>query len=80
MTYTYLHCAFPIVLPMLPVLCVFSHTDIDECSVGSHSCDVNAQCTDTVGSYTCACNVGFSGDGETCSMLSKTFLQLSLHK
>jgi len=32
--------------------------DIDECKVGSHSCDKNAACTNNVGSYT---NNGYRG-------------------
>ena len=40
--------------------------DIDECVVGSHNCDPNARCTNTPGSFTCACNQGYSGDGFTC--------------
>ena len=42
-------------------------TDIDECSNGRHVCDVNANCTNTVGSHNCTCNEGFTGNGHTCS-------------
>ena len=30
-------------------------------------CDGNAVCTNTPGSFTCACNEGYSGDGITCT-------------
>nr|XP_058953726.1 adhesion G protein-coupled receptor E5-like [Pocillopora verrucosa] len=41
--------------------------DVDECSVGEHKCDSNAECRNNVGSYSCKCKEGFSGDGQTCS-------------
>ena len=41
--------------------------DIDECSSNSHSCDANAVCNNTRGSYTCACKLGYSGDGKNCT-------------
>ncbi|CAH3152005.1 unnamed protein product, partial [Pocillopora meandrina] len=40
--------------------------DVDECSLGKHKCDSNAECTNTLGSYSCKCKEGFSGDGQTC--------------
>ncbi|XP_053408175.1 uncharacterized protein LOC123560993 [Mercenaria mercenaria] len=43
--------------------------NIDECEEGSDDCDENAQCTDTLGSYTCTCNNGFDGNGKTCTRL-----------
>lgn len=30
-------------------------------------CHDNAVCTDTDGSFTCACESGYSGDGKTCT-------------
>ena len=30
---------------------------------GTDSCHTNADCTDTVGSFQCTCNPGYSGDG-----------------
>ena len=43
------------------------HADINECTDGSNRCGVNADCTDTEGSYTCKCRPGFQGDGFTCT-------------
>ena len=37
-------------------------SDIDECSTKSYSCDVNAVCSNTVGSYACPCTAGYTGD------------------
>ena len=56
---------------------VFS-TDIDECnenpgSDNSDNCNLHATCTNTVGSFTCACNTGYSGNGVDCTgMLYKS--------
>ena len=40
--------------------------DIDECLNRSHACDVNANCTNTDGSYNCTCKEGYIGDGQSC--------------
>ncbi len=45
---------------------IFLYVDLDECDSGTHTCDVNAECTNTAGSYTCECRSGYSGDGVTC--------------
>ena len=39
--------------------------DVDECTDETDNCDANAACTNTDGSFTCACNTGYSGDGTT---------------
>lgn len=39
---------------------------MDECGSHTDNCDINAECTNTVGSYNCSCNVGYSGDGASC--------------
>ena len=39
--------------------------DTDECSV-KDSCDKNADCVNTDGSYECSCRQGFFGDGQSC--------------
>ncbi|GMU01565.1 hypothetical protein KH5H1_56850 [Corallococcus caeni] len=41
--------------------------DANECAAGTDNCDENATCTNTVGSFTCACNAGYEGDGVTCT-------------
>uniref|UniRef100_A0A0G4FWW3 EGF-like domain-containing protein n=1 Tax=Chromera velia CCMP2878 TaxID=1169474 RepID=A0A0G4FWW3_9ALVE len=42
--------------------------DTDECLLRTHNCDANAACTNTVGTFTCACNQGFSGtSGTSCT-------------
>jgi len=40
--------------------------DIDECETDNGGCSSAARCTNTVGSYKCACLPGYSGDGVTC--------------
>ena len=39
---------------------------INECD-SPGTCHDNATCSDTFGSFTCACNSGFVGDGLNCS-------------
>jgi len=43
--------------------------NIDECAIPG-TCDVNADCNDTDGGYTCACRPTYFGDGETCTPCS----------
>ena len=43
-------------------------TDVDECENGTNDCDAEfGTCENTVGSYTCQCEPGFTGDGKSCS-------------
>ena len=49
--------------------CFCCHADIDECETGNDNCHENAQCTDTVGSFICSCNPGYTGDGTECSVV-----------
>jgi len=49
---------------------VFSNlifADLEECATNTHNCDVNADCVNTVGSYSCKCRAGYTGDGKTCN-------------
>ena len=43
------------------------YTDEDECQNGTHNCDVNAKCHNSIGSFTCSCLPGYLGDGVQCS-------------
>ena len=44
----------------------FAISDIDECASDVDNCDTNANCINIPGSFTCACNLGYSGDGLNC--------------
>ena len=41
--------------------------DINECLRNTHSCHINATCTNTEGSFYCNCNVGYTGNGTFCT-------------
>ena len=41
--------------------------DLDECASNSDNCDVNAACQNSVGSYSCTCKSGYTGDGKICN-------------
>ena len=36
--------------------------DENECEIGAHICDANAECLNLDGTYTCQCSVGFDGN------------------
>ena len=42
------------------------YLDINECLTGT-ACHINADCTNTDGSFECACRPGFVGDGINCA-------------
>ncbi len=47
--------------------CLFSlFTDDDECMDNTDNCADTAECENTIGSFICTCNTGFTGDGVTC--------------
>ena len=35
--------------------------------MNTDDCDENAECNNTIGSFQCICNSGFSGDGVNCT-------------
>nr|XP_058951021.1 uromodulin-like isoform X3 [Pocillopora verrucosa] len=49
------------------IYCDMVKEDMDECKFNISDCDVNANCTNTYGSYKCTCKVGYTGDGHSCS-------------
>jgi hypothetical protein len=46
-------------------------TDINECDDDPEICGMNANCTNTVGSYTCSCSSGYTGDGIMCTDINE---------
>ncbi|KAI1284954.1 Nidogen-1 [Halotydeus destructor] len=46
--------------------------DTDECLSGLQRCHPEADCTNTVGSYSCVCREGFTGNGYFCSSTEET--------
>ena len=43
--------------------CFRPFLDIDECANDQHSCHPLAKCSNTEGSYSCSCVLGYQGDG-----------------
>uniref|UniRef100_A0A8D0D984 Fibrillin-1 n=1 Tax=Sander lucioperca TaxID=283035 RepID=A0A8D0D984_SANLU len=41
-------------------------TDVDECEIGAHNCDMHAACINVPGSFKCRCRDGWLGDGIKC--------------
>ena len=49
-------------------------TDIDECAEEISQCHDNATCTNTIGSYNCTCEYGYTGDGLNCTSKIQEFI------
>ena len=45
---------------------IISILDINECELDLDNCNQQATCTNNLGSYSCACNTGWTGDGFSC--------------
>ena len=50
---------------LLPITSCFS-IDEEECETGIHNCHYDANCTNTKGSFYCACLDGYAGNGISC--------------
>ena len=66
------HCLWPTLdlfskCPTFFYVSITCHLDIDECKDDNYVCDVNANCTNTYGSYNCTCKEGYTGNGRSCS-------------
>ena len=46
-------------------------SDEDECAGNSHDCHADANCLNTIGSFSCACKDGHYGDGRVCSGIGR---------
>lgn len=46
---------------------IFFFPDNDECAAVENPCSPVATCNNTVGSFLCECNAGYSGDGFICT-------------
>jgi len=50
--------------------CNMTTEDINECTSSPPACNINAQCSNTIGSYRCTCNPGYTGNGKTCTAVT----------
>jgi len=46
---------------------VCNDADINECDTNNGGCSADASCTNNMGSFTCTCLPGYTGDGFTCT-------------
>lgn len=45
---------------------LFVSTDINECETANHTCNIHSNCLNTIGSFICECNSGYTGSGQVC--------------
>ena len=67
--YYFLIFGFILLLSISSILSLFTIylPDIDECKSDILRCDVNANCSNTYGSYKCTCKEGYNGTGHVCT-------------
>ena len=46
---------------------ILKFIDVNECADEEPPCDLNADCENTVGSFQCYCNEGYTAEGNTCN-------------
>ncbi|XP_028410394.1 fibrillin-1-like [Dendronephthya gigantea] len=51
-----------------PFIC---EKEMDECASKAHRCHSQATCNNTIGSYTCTCSEGFTGNGKVCEDMNE---------
>ena len=44
----------------------FYELDVNECLTNNRGCDINAVCTNIIGSFSCTCKTGYEGNGFNC--------------
>ena len=61
-----INCSLAIIscMSLIPLLFL---SGIDECSEGTHNCNVLAACTDTPYAFRCTCYAGYTGNGVACN-------------
>ena len=52
---------------LLCIIIILYYIDIDECMESTGTCDRNADCKNTPGSFSCSCHSGYTGDGIFCA-------------
>ena len=48
-----------------------STSDVDECMLNVDDCDDQAMCNNAPGSFSCSCNIGWTGNGTSCEGTAK---------
>ncbi|XP_044167612.1 uncharacterized protein LOC114973884 isoform X1 [Acropora millepora] len=68
--------------PEIPIFafCNMTTEDIDECTASLPVCHVSAQCNNTLGSYRCICDPGYTYNGNRCTDINEcTTLPFTCH-
>ena len=51
---------------IIGIILQYTITDVDECTQATDDCHLNATCDNTIGSYSCECATGLTGNGIVC--------------